>query len=114
VGNGTDFYGVDLTLQFEPGAFNIRDIRDGGLLSRDGQIVSLVQRTDTDTGTVHISLERPPGAAPAAGTGNVVTLVLERGAKQGDSTMRITEFHIRDAQQNVSNGRGAEVTVSVP
>jgi general secretion pathway protein D len=114
VGNGTDFYGVDLTLQFEPGAFNIRDVRDGGLLSRDGQIVSLVQRTDTDTGAVHISLERPPGAAPAAGTGNLVTLVLERGAKQGNSTLRITEFHIRDAQQNVSNGRGAEVTVSVP
>jgi general secretion pathway protein D len=114
VGNGTDFYGVDLTLQFEPGAFNIRDIRDGGLMSRDGQIVSLVQRTDTDTGTVHISLERPPGATPVSGTGNIATLVLERSAKQGNSTLRITEFHVRDAQQNVSNGTGTEVTVQVP
>ena len=113
-GNGTDFYGVDLTLQFEPGAFNIRDIRDGGLMSRDGQIVSLVQRTDTDTGTVHISLERPPGATPVSGTGNIATLVLERSAKQGNSTLRITEFHVRDAQQNVSNGTGTEVTVQVP
>jgi general secretion pathway protein D len=114
VGNGTDFYGVDLTLQFEPGAFNIRDIRDGGLMSRDGQIVSLVQRTDTDTGTIHISLERPPGATPVSGTGNIATLVLERAAKQGNSTLRITEFHVRDPQQNVSNGRATEVTVQVP
>ncbi|HEY2381515.1 MAG TPA: hypothetical protein VGK48_10095 [Terriglobia bacterium] len=114
VGNGTDFYGVDLTLQFEPGAFNIRDIRDGGLLSRDGQIVSLVKREETDNGIVHISLERPPGAAPVSGMGNLVTLVLERSPRQGNSTLRITEFHVLDAQQNVANGKTAEVTVSAP
>jgi hypothetical protein len=114
VGSGTDFYGVDLTLQFEPGAFNIREIRDGGFLSRDGQIVAFVQRQETENGMVHLSLERPPGAAPITGMGNLVTLVLERGPRRGDSTMRVTEFHVRDPQQNVSNGKSAEVTVSVP
>jgi general secretion pathway protein D len=114
VGNGTDFYGVDLTLQFEPGAFNIREIRDGGFLSRDGQIVAFVQRQETENGMVHLSLERPPGAAPISGMGNLVTLVLERGPRRGDSTLRVTEFHVRDPQQNVSNGKSAEVTVSVP
>lgn len=114
VGNGNDFYGVDLTLAYEPGAFNIREVRDGGLLSRDGQIVSLVQRQDTDTGMVQISIERPPGAAPVSGMGNLVTLVLERGQKAGNSTLRITDFHVRDAQQNVATGKPAEVTVSVP
>src|SRR5262249_52650740 len=92
VGNGSDFYGVDLTLSYQPGAFNIREIRDGGFLSRDGQIVAFVQRQETENGTVRISLERPPGAAPVSGTGNLVTLVLERGPRRGDSTMRITDF----------------------
>ncbi len=114
VGNGSDFYGVDLTLSFEPGAFNIREIREGGFLSRDGQIVAFVQRQETENGTVRISLERPPGAAPVSGTGNLVTVVLERGPRRGDSTMRLSDFHIRDAQQNVSVGRGTEVTVSAP
>jgi hypothetical protein len=114
VGNGNDFYSVDLTLSYEPGAFNIREIRDGGFLSRDGQIVAFVQRQETESGTVRISLERPPGAAPVSGTGNLVTLVLERGPRRGDSTLRITEFHVRDPQQNISNGKSAEVTVSVP
>jgi general secretion pathway protein D len=114
VGNGSDFYGVDLTLSYEPGAFNIREIRDGGFLSRDGQIVAFVQRQETESGTVRISLERPPGAAPVSGTGNLATLVLERGPRRGNSTMRITEFHIRDAQQNASSGRTTEVTVSAP
>jgi hypothetical protein len=114
VGNGNDFYDVDLILSDEPGAFNIREIRDGGLLSRDGQIVAFVQRQETDNGMVHLSLERPPGAPPISGTGNLVTLVLERGPRRGNSTLRVTEFHVRDPQQNISNGKSAEVTVSVP
>ena len=114
VGSGDDFYAADLTLSFEPGAVTIREVREGGFLSRDGQIVSFVQRMETDSGTLRISLERPPGASPVSGTGNLVTLVLERGSKGGDSMLRITEFHIRDAQQNVSAGRMAEVSVSAP
>jgi general secretion pathway protein D len=113
VGNGTDFYAVDLTLAFEPGAFNIREIRDGGFLSRDGQIDSFVRTQETENGIVRISIERPPGAPPFSGTGNLVTLLLER-SKPGNSTLRITEFHVRDAQQNVSIGKTAEVTVSAP
>ncbi|HLH29849.1 MAG TPA: hypothetical protein VKY31_01515 [Terriglobia bacterium] len=114
VGNGTDFYGVDLTLQYEPGAFNIREIREGGFLSRDGQIVAFVQRQESDTGTIHISLERPPGGTPVSGTGNLATLVFERGPRRGNSTLRITDFRVRDPQGNVSIGKPAEVTVSVP
>src|SRR6266705_452942 len=111
VGNGMDFFGVDLTLSFEPGAVNIREIRDGGFLSRDGQIVAFVQRMETESGTVRISVERPPGAAAVSGTGNLVTLVLARGMRAGDSTIRITDFRVRDSQQNVAIGQPAEVRV---
>jgi hypothetical protein len=69
---------------------------------------------ETDTGTLHISLERPPNSAPVSGTGNLVTLVLERGSQAGTSAVRITEFKIRDAQQNVSTGKPAEVSVTAP
>jgi general secretion pathway protein D len=114
VGNGTDFYGVDLTLTFDPKAITIREVREGGFLSRDGQIVAFVQRMETENGMLRLSLERPPGVAPLSGTGNLVTLVLQRGAQPGPSTLRITDFRIRDAQQNVSVGRNAEVSVSAP
>jgi general secretion pathway protein D len=114
VGNGNDFYGVDLTLSFEPGAFTIREVREGGFLSRDGQIVAFVQRMETENGMIRLSLERPPGAAPVTGTGNLVTLVLEHGERHGNSTLRISEFRVRDAQQTVSVGRNAEVTIAAP
>src|SRR3989475_3832945 len=114
VGNGMDFFGVDLTLSFEPGTVNIREIRDGGFLSRDGQIVAFVQRMETESGTVRISVERAPGPAAGPGTGNLVTLVLARGMRAGDSTIRITDFRIRDPQQNVAIGQPAEVRVLAP
>ncbi len=113
-GTGNDFFGVDLTLAFEPGAVEIREIREGGLLSRDGQIVSFVQRTESESGTVRISMERPPGAAAVSGTGNLVTLVVARGPRGGDSTIRITDFRVRDPQQNVAAGQLAEVRILAP
>jgi general secretion pathway protein D len=114
VGNGTDSYGVDLTLAFEPGAFNVKEVREGGFLSRDGQIVSFVETKETENGALRISLERPPNSAPVSGSGNLVTLVLERGSRPGSSAMRITDFKIRDAQQSVSAGKPAEVSVTAP
>jgi general secretion pathway protein D len=114
VGTGSDFYGADLTIAFEPGAINVREVREGGFLSRDGTIVAFVQRMETENGTLRVSLERSPGSAPVSGTGNLVTLVLERAAQRGTSPIRVTEFRIRDAQQNVSVGRTAEVSVTAP
>jgi len=114
VGNGADFYGVDLTLSFDPEAITIREVREGGFLSRDGQIVAFVQSMQTDNGMLRIALERPPTANPVSGTGNLVTLVLERRTKTGDSNLRITDFRIRDAQQNVYVGKTGEVTISIP
>ena len=114
IGTGTDFYGIDLTLSFEPGAIDIREVREGGFLSRDGQIVAFVQNLDTASGSLHISLERPPGAAPVFGTGNLATLVLARGMRPGDSTIRVTDFRVRDPQQNVAAGPLAEVRVLEP
>jgi hypothetical protein len=114
IGTGNDFYGADLTLAFEPGAIDVREVREGGFLSRDGQIVAFVQNLQTESGMLHISLERPPGAPPISGTGNLVTLVLARGMRPGDSTIRVTDFRVRDPQQNEAVGQPAEVRVIAP
>lgn len=112
--SGDSFFGVDLTLSFDPQYVSIREIREGGLLSQDGQAVAIVQRIETATGTAKISLERPPGAAPISGQGNVVTLMLDRGGRTGDSTLRVTDFRVRDSRQTVQVGRPAEVRVTNP
>lgn len=111
---GNNIFGTDLTLSFDPASFKIREIRDGGYLSRDGQVVAVVQRLETEAGMARISLERPPGAPALSGTGSLVTLVLERGTRTGDSVLRVTDFRVRDAQQNSLVGKPAEVRVTVP
>lgn len=112
--SGAGLFAVDLTFSFDPSAFTVSEIRDGGFLSRDGQAVATVQRVDTAGGNIHISLERPAGAPPVSGSGNLVTLVLEPGPKSANSTLRVTEFGLRDAEQNTRHGATTEVQVTSP
>ena len=106
-------YAADLTLSFDPSSVAIRQILDGGFLSKDGQIVALVQRIDTETGTAHISIERPPNGTAVSGSGSLLTLMLAPGPRKGDSTLRVTDFRLRDARQNVQAGRPAEMRITV-
>jgi general secretion pathway protein D len=111
---GTNISGAEITLSFDPSSTKIREIQDGGLLSRDGQVIALVQKIETETGTARISLDRQPGAPAISGTGNVLSLLLEPGTRKGDSSIRVIDFRLRDAQQNLLIGRPSEVRVSVP
>jgi general secretion pathway protein D len=112
--DGSNIFGVDLTLSFDPLSLTIREINDGGFLGRDGQFVSVVQKIDTEAGTATVSLERAPGAPPVFGNGVLLTLVLQGGARKGDSLLRVTDFRVRDARQVSQPGRPAEVHVTVP
>jgi general secretion pathway protein D len=111
--SGSDLEGADLTLSFDPNAITIQSARDGGLLSRDGQILAVVQNIDTTAGIAKISLERPPGAPVISGNGALVTLMISAGPRKGDSTLKVTNFAVRDLQQNVAIGKPAEARVTV-
>jgi general secretion pathway protein D len=111
---GNDIQAADVTFSFDPVAFSIREMKDAGFLSRDGQVVATVQRVETAGGTATISLERPAGAPALSGTGNLITLVLEPGAQAGESVLRVTDFRLRNGQQVTLAGRTTEVRVTVP
>ena len=112
--NGNDILGTDLTFTFDSSSFRIVEMREGGFLSRDGQIVTVVQRLETGSGTATISLERPLNAPSVSGSGNLVTLVLEPGTRSGDSVLHVADFRVRDSKQNAVPGRVAEVTITTP
>src|SRR5262245_30544255 len=71
---GDNIFSADLTIAFDPTAVRIQDIREGGFLSRDGQIIALIQKVETEAGTARVSIERPPGAPPLSGNGSLITL----------------------------------------
>jgi general secretion pathway protein D len=111
--NGPNILGTDLTLSFDPAAFSIKDVHDGGFLSKDGQVVALVHNIDNQKGTATVSLERSPNSAVVSGNGTLLTLMLEPGAKKGPSALRVTTFGVRDAR-SVHPGGSTEVQVTVP
>jgi hypothetical protein len=112
--NGPNILGTDLTLAFDPAAFTIKDIHDGGFLSRDGQAIALIHNIDNKRGTATISLERSSSAPVVSGTGNLLMLSLEPGTKKGPSPLRVTAFGVRDGRATVQPGSTAEVQVTVP
>jgi general secretion pathway protein D len=111
--NGPNILGTDLTLSFDPSSFSIKDVHDGGFLSKDGQVVALVHNIDNQKGTATVTLERAPNAPVVSGNGTLLTLMLEPGAKKGPSALRVTTFGVRDARASHPGG-AAEVQVTVP
>jgi hypothetical protein len=111
---GDGVFGADMTLSFDPASVRILQVSEGGFLSQDGQVTALVQKIEPETGTARISIERPPGTPAISGKGVLVTMILEPGRQKGDSLIRVVDFRVRDARQNMRIGKPAEIRISVP
>jgi general secretion pathway protein D len=111
--NGMDIAGAELTLSYDPTSISISQVADGGFLSRDGQIIAIVQQIESETGKVYVKIQRPATAAPLAGNGNLLTLTVVPKNKKGDSVIRVTDFKLRDARQALLPGAAAETKITI-
>jgi general secretion pathway protein D len=111
--NGPNILGTELKLSFDPAAFTIKDVRDGGFLSQGNQVIALVHNIDNQRGVATVTLERAPNAPLVSGNGNLVTLMLQPGSRKGAAALKVTEFGVRDTRQ-LHPGAATEVQVMVP
>src|SRR5262249_25630226 len=70
-----DASSVPLQLKFNPAVLQLVNVDSGDILSRDGQLASLVHRDDN--GLVAISTSRPPNTAGVNGQGSLCTLTFK-------------------------------------
>jgi general secretion pathway protein D len=112
--NGPNILGTDLKLAFDPSAFTIKDVHDGGFLSQNGQVIALVHNIDNTKGIATVTLERPSNAPLVSGNGTLISLMLQAGAKKGASPLKVTEFGVRDQRSALHPGAATEVQVTVP
>ena len=105
-------YSVPLKISYDPKILQVVNVSNGGLLSQDGQIVSVVNRNDDSTGTLQITATRPPGATGVSGQGTVVTLTFMAKAA-GQSTLTISKGGARDPGMQPIAVAGAVATVTV-
>jgi general secretion pathway protein D len=110
LGNGRDIFSVPLQLKFNPAVLQLVNVDSGELLSRDGQLASLVHREDN--GLVAISTSRPPNAAGVNGQGSLCTLTFKAIAA-GDSDLTLVKVGALNSAQANLPAVGSQAVVHV-
>ncbi len=105
-------YSVPLQVSYDPKTLQVVNVSNGSFLSQDGQAVALVKRDDDSTGTVQITLTRPPGASGVSGQGTVVTLTFMAKAA-GQSLLTILKGGALDPNMQHLPVAGAAATVQI-
>ena len=112
ISGAQNVYSVPVQLNYDPKMLQLVNVSNGGFLSQDGQIVTLVHREDETVGQSTITATRPPGAGGVSGQGAVITVTFE-AKTSGQTPITITRGGARDPglQAIAVNGAQAAVTV---
>jgi general secretion pathway protein D len=110
LGNARDIFSVPLQLKFNPAVLQLVNVDTGDLLSRDGQLASLVHREDN--GLVAISTTRPPNATGVNGQGSLCTLTFKAIAA-GDSDLNLVKVGALNSKQANLPAVGSQAVVHV-
>jgi len=110
LGNGRDIFSVPLQMKFNPAVLQLVNVDSGDLLSRDGQLASLVHREDN--GLVAISTTRPPNATGVNGQGSLCTLTFKAIAA-GDSDLTLVKVGAVNSTQANLPAVGSQAVVHV-
>jgi general secretion pathway protein D len=107
---GHNVFQVPMQISYDPKLLEVANVSNGGLLSKDGQIVTLTHREDD--GNIQVTATRPPGSSGISGQGTVVTLTFVAKAP-GQATLAIAKGGARDpAMQALPvNGTSAAITI---
>jgi general secretion pathway protein D len=103
---------VPVQVNYNPQLLQLVNVSNGGFLSQDGQVVTLVHREDEAIGQSQITASRPPGSGGVSGQGVVTTLTFEAKGT-GQTPITVTRGGALDPglQPIAVNGAQAAVTI---
>ncbi len=112
ISGAQNVYSVPVQLNYDPKMLQLVNVSNGGFLSQDGQVVTLVHREDETVGQSQITASRPSGAGGVSGQGAVVTVTF--AAKEtGQTPLTITRGGARDPGLQPITVNGAQAAVVV-
>ncbi len=111
VNGAANVYSVPLQVSFNPNTLQLVNISNGGFLSRDGQVVTLVHREGTP-GNVQMTATRPPGSGGISGQGTVFTLTFVAKAA-GQAVISVDQAAARDGNMQPVPLGAAQAMVTV-
>jgi len=112
IDNAADLVSSPMHLKFDPKVLRLTSVRQGTLLTGDGQKINFSENTLNDTGEASIVLNRLPGSGGVSGSGALVSLTFQAVAK-GTTTVSIPEISLRNSQQQPLNALPPTLTVTV-
>ena len=112
ISGAQNVYSVPVQLNYDPKMLQLVNVSNGGFLSQDGQVVTLVHREDEALGQSTITASRPNGAGGVSGQGSVITVTFEAKAS-GQTPLTITRGGARDPGQQPITVNGAQAAITV-
>ena len=112
ISGAQNVYSVPVQVNYDPKMLQMVNVSNGGFLSQDGQVVTLVHREDETLGQSQITASRPSGASGVSGQGCVVTLTFQAKAS-GQTPLTITRGGARDPGLQAITVNGAQASVTV-
>jgi general secretion pathway protein D len=112
ISGAQNVYSVPVQLNYDPKMLQLVNVSNGGFLSQDGQVVTLVHREDETLGQSQITASRPSGAGGVSGQGAVVTVTFEAKGT-GQTPLTITRGGARDPGLQAITVNGAQAAVTV-
>jgi general secretion pathway protein D len=105
-------YSVPLQLNYDPKMLQLVNVSNGGFLSQDGQLVTVVHREDESVGQSVITVSRPSGSGGVSGQGSVVTITFQ-AKTSGQTPLTITRGGARDPGLQPITVNGAQAAVVI-
>jgi general secretion pathway protein D len=112
ISGAQNVYSVPVQLNYDPKMLQLVNVSNGGFLSQDGQVVTLVHREDETLGQSTITASRPNGAGGVSGQGSVITVTFEAKAS-GQTPLTITRGGARDPGQQPITVNGAQAAITI-
>ncbi|HEV3510206.1 MAG TPA: cohesin domain-containing protein [Candidatus Sulfotelmatobacter sp.] len=103
---------VPVQVNYNPQMLQLVNVSNGGFLSQDGQVVTLVHREDETIGQSQITASRPPGSAGVSGGGVVATLTFEAKGN-GQTPITVTRGGALDPGLQPIRVNGAQASVTI-
>jgi WD40 repeat protein len=105
-------WSAPMQILYDPQKLQVITVRSGNMLNRDGQAATLVQRVDSSTGRINVSISRPLSAPGISGDGVVFTLVFLSKAL-GSSKLRVDQTGLRDTSTRVVSIDSSDAIVTI-
>src|SRR5579863_5518185 len=112
ISGAQNVYSVPVQVNYDPKMLQLVNVSNGGFLSQDGQVVTLVHREDENLGQSQITATRPPGSGGVSGQGAIVTMTFQAKAS-GQTPLTVTRGGARDPGLQAITVNGAQASVTV-